>query len=754
MIRFLFIFVLLLCSHASQSQSNFYSVDSIRQIRIYFEQANWDYILDSFYVKGEKERLLGSVIIDGIEYRDVGIRYKGFSSVSIDRTKNPFNIKLDYTIDGQNHEGFDKIKLSNVIQDPSFVREVLAYEIARKYMPASEANFANVYVNDTLLGLYTNVEAVNKDFVSKHYSSRDNTFFKCNPEHIDLNGENSNLSTSPGNDTSDYYPYYDLESDYGWQDLYHFIDTLNNYPNEIPPLLNVDQTLWMHAFNYATINFDSYIGYAQNYYLYADNLGRFNPVVWDLNMSFGSFRFTDASENYRGFTVEDAPLMDPWAHLLSVSVYARPLMRNLFINPMYRKMFLAHLRTILDENIASGEYYSRATQFQTLIDEHVKVDSNKFYTYDQFHENLDSTVSDLIEYPGIKDLMEKRLAYLNSYPAFREGPEISEVSYSPSDVKMGEDVLILASVADAKSVTLAYRFGRNDKFVKVQMNDDGVGIDSVDDDGVYTAKVYNLGSVLQYYVYAQNDSVGKFSPERAAYEFYEIDFKLNSGDLVINEVMARNSSFRADQDGVYSDWIELYNTSSSPISTQGMYLTDDRNKPLQWSMPDRTIQANDYLIVWANGSVENGLNANFKLSSNGENVQLSYADGTVIDDMSFGEQKPNISFARFPNGTGNFEFLYPTFGSNNDSSRIYTEFDVNDFICYPNPASDEFHVRVDSDTSSIFQLIDMKGQYLIEDTLSPDNVVTTFSSSGLTNGIYLIRIVNRGFAATKRLIII
>ena len=29
-------------------------------------------------------------------YNDVGVRYKGFSSVSINNIKNPFNIKLDY----------------------------------------------------------------------------------------------------------------------------------------------------------------------------------------------------------------------------------------------------------------------------------------------------------------------------------------------------------------------------------------------------------------------------------------------------------------------------------------------------------------------------------------------------------------------------------------------------------------------------------------------------------------------------------
>ena len=195
------------------SQEGFYSTDTIRDIRITFAQSNWDEILDSLYVAGDKERMQATLFIDGIQYDSVGVRYKGYSSASVDRVKNPFNIKLNYLIEGQDHQGIDKIKLSNVIQDPSFLREVLSYEIARKYMPASESNFANVYVNDTLLGLYSNVEAVNNEFLEKHFTTADNVLVKGNPETVDLYGENSNLSQTPGMDSLAYSSLYSMQSD-------------------------------------------------------------------------------------------------------------------------------------------------------------------------------------------------------------------------------------------------------------------------------------------------------------------------------------------------------------------------------------------------------------------------------------------------------------------------------------------------------------------------------------------------------------
>jgi len=180
------LFVLIFFQSTIYAQYSFYDTDTVREVRIYFYDSNWDALLDSLYVLGDEQRILADISIDGNLYDSVGVRYKGFSSVSVNRVKNPFNIKLDYIIDDQNHQGIKKLKLSNVIHDPSFVREILSYEIARKYMPASQANYCNIFINDTLWGLYNNVESVNKSFLIKHFDSKYNTFIKGNPENINI----------------------------------------------------------------------------------------------------------------------------------------------------------------------------------------------------------------------------------------------------------------------------------------------------------------------------------------------------------------------------------------------------------------------------------------------------------------------------------------------------------------------------------------------------------------------------------------
>ncbi|MCB0815007.1 MAG: CotH kinase family protein, partial [Flavobacteriales bacterium] len=302
---------------------------------------------------------------------------------------------------GQRYQGVDKLKLSNVIQDPSFVREALSYEVARKYMPASRANYARVYVNDVYIGLYTNVESVNAEFTDLHFGTRDGVLVKGNPAQVDLNGENSNLSDAPGSDSTSYYPLYTMESEHGWGDLLELIDVLNQQPDSIHQLLNVDRALWMHALNLVLINFDSYVGYAQNYYLFKDRSGAWNTIPWDLNMSFASFRLTDASIHFAGFSIPQAKQYDPLTQLNEFLVHPRPLFRNLLTNDTYRRMFLAHLRTMVQENFSDGSYYARASAMQAAITSDVLADTNKFYTDAMFHQNLDTTVNDLIDYPGI-----------------------------------------------------------------------------------------------------------------------------------------------------------------------------------------------------------------------------------------------------------------------------------------------------------------------------------------------------------------
>ena len=732
----IFLLIFFLSTNILYCQNNFYHTDTVQEIRINFYDSNWDNILDSLYVLGDKQRILAHLEINGFSYDSVGVRYKGFSSVSVNRTKNPFNIKLDYIIENQDHFGTDKLKLSNVIQDPSFIREVLTYEICRNYMPSPKANFVNLFINDTLWGVYTNVEAVNKDFLIDHYQSKYNSFFKCNPENLNvqIGGENSNLSNTHGQDSSDYYLFYDIESDYGWTDLYNLIDILNTNSDSVNKVLNVDRALWMHALNYSVINFDSYIGYGQNYYLYKSLTDQFSPIIWDLNMSFGAFRLTDASQLYfNGFDISQAQNMDPLVHYNYISVSPRPLMQNLFNNETYRKMYIAHIRTIMQENFINDQYKNRAQFLQNLIDIFVQNDTNKFYTYNDFITNLTNQVSLVSSIcPGIFQLMDERSNYLSNYFGFDGAPLFVNNSVQPINFSLGDNLIFNSEVTEANNVYLFYRFGENEIFNEIEMFDDGNHNDGASGDGIYGCILNNSSNSIDYYFYAQNDSAGIFYPQRAAYEYLNVKSKINSGSLVINELMSNNKSTVKDNSGKNEDWIELYNSSNFPISTNNLYLSDTISNLLKWKLPNSVVSPDEYLIVWADEDGNQGSDhANFKLSNLGEIVILSNSDSTIIDSISFPNQNEDISFGRSPNGYGNFTMLTPTFKSNNDFTYAFNSTNRNNFKAYPNPFNEKLIIK----TSFNFSIKDILGKLVLRDRKN-----TIINTQNWKSGTYFIHL--------------
>jgi spore coat protein CotH len=753
------IYITLLCiisfgaSKNLMAQSDFYAIDHIPEIRLQFTQSNWDEILDSLYLLGEDFRLGADCTIDGVAYDKVGVRYKGFSSYSSSRNKNPLNIDLDYAFSEQAHQGFHKVKLSNVIQDPSFVREVLSYEVARKYMPASKANYANVYINDTLIGLYTNVEAVNGKFLDEHFGASNTTFVKGNPVTIDLNGENANLGNSPGAETYDYHSLYNMKStgSKDWDNLYEFIDVLNTDPNNVESLLNIDRTLWMHAFNYSVINFDSYVGYAQNYYLFQDVNGQFNPILWDLNMSFASYRLTDASDQWDGFTIAEAKTIDPLQHLNSFSVQPRPLITNVIQNPIYERMYIAHLTTIIEENFDNGLFETRAAYFQSLIDVSVQTDTNKFYTYMDFIENLDSTVSDLVDYPGIVDLMEDRSDYILSYPGYQYRPEFVSVDVVNPSAIAGDELWISADLTGVvNDVYLAYRFAETEVFSVVQMSDDGLHQDGGSADNMFGAKIENASNLVQYYVYAENDSSGRFAPERAAYEFFEHESPIRFQDLVINEVMSVNSIL-LDENDEYDDWLELYNTTDYSISLNDLYLSNDPANLTKWALPTVVLDSDRYAQVWLDDSTQGAYHANFDLDGSGDSLWLSYGNGTVIDSIVLGQQYNATSFGRYPNGTGNFVEMVPSpLELNGDQVFAIVSDDV--FI-FPNPTSNAFNIKTNKDLDYTVDLYSIHGRKVMGTRTLEGNGQITIDSSKLANGIYLVYVSYNEESATKKIMI-
>ncbi len=721
---------------------NFYDINTIQDIRITFFQNDWDDVLDSLKKTPDAPYLLAkSVEINGQLFDSVGVKYKGYSSYDTSNLKNPLHIELDYVRKGQNYQGIKDIKLANGYSDPTFVRETMSYEILRKYMAAPLANYAKVSMNGEYRGLYTNVESINKRFVRKHFhTDGNNPFFKCNPTDVVATNGHSDLKyESP--DSADYYKRYEIKSDEGWAELLTLMDTLTNYPWKVRNVLDVDRALWMLVFNNVFVNLDSYTGaFAQNYYIYRDRNKRWLPVVWDLNMSFGSFPLLDGGTS---LTIPQMKQLDP---LAKADDDFRPLIKSLLEDPVYKRMYLAHMRTMLQENFSSTAYKTRALQLQALVDAAVQADDYKFYSYDNFLKNIDQTVSapgGFGDVPGLTDLMNNRYNYLmNNANLSASPPVISNVQDFQDD-----EIIVLAKVQNATSVILNYRFDSSDVFLTLPMYDDGHHDDGPAGDGKYGQEFPYGGLQMQFYIYAENANAGAFSPARAEYEFYSASLTPptpNVGDIVINEFLTKNVNGETDEAGQHEDWLELYNNDNIALSLNGIYLTDDPAKPDKWLFPlDTKIPAKGFLIVWLDEDQSQGaFHTNFKLGTDGEFLMLSNGAGGVIDSLSFGLQKTDTTFGRYPNGTGAFTFMPRTFHAVNQLTVGAQEPgpDVSLRIS-PNPAAGNMAVE-SKYALGIVRVFDALGREVLQ-AKAGDSRYVYLDVSDLPPGIYWAKIGDR-----------
>ena len=109
-----------------------------------------------------------------------------------------------------------------------------------------------------------------------------------------------------------------------------------------------------------------------------------------------------------------------------------------------------------------------------------------------------------------------------------------------------------------------------------------------------------------------------------------------SSPLVINEVMVYNDSYNRQPNGEYYDWVELKNVSEEPIMLAEYYLSDDKDNPMLWRLPERYLDPGALLVVHCSGnsdlSTSDTVHSNFSLNSTSERLYLTSAAQQRVTD--------------------------------------------------------------------------------------------------------------------------
>lgn len=507
----------LLCSISavwSQNQADFYDTKTIQNISITFNEKNWRDILDSLRYNGD-ELLTGVVEINKQKYDNAGIRYRSARGFQIGGKHNSLYIQLP---EGKDYQGYAVVELSNAVRDPSVVREVLASEIARKYMPAPKANYAKVMINGNYYGFFVNIESVGGKFLERSFGDKNGDLFYATIPTKQAVPDGCNAKAYANlefqDDQACYTYAFDRVNKRAWSSVMELSDILTNRPENIENILDVDRTLWMLAFNNVIVNLNSYTGHpSTNYYLYKDPDGKFVPILGDLNFSFGSFKNTDG-----GSDLEETGLisLDPLLHANNAE---RPLISKLLSNETYRKMYLSHMRTILYDNFTKGQFDKRAKELQTMIQKTWLEDPNKEYNVTDFGKSLTTTVGQRSRIPGLVEFMNLRTDYLQQNhelsivpPVIANVQVLPREKYSP---KLVETFKVQAKVDQfARKVWVRYRFDENSAFMEAEMQDNGSSADEKASDEIFGIEIKPEGGAraIEYYIVAENAKTISFSP--------------------------------------------------------------------------------------------------------------------------------------------------------------------------------------------------------------------------------------------------
>ena len=131
------------------------------------------------------------VTIDGEFYQNVAIRAKGNTSLTqVARYGNDrysFKIEFDHYSDACRYHGLDKLSLNNIIQDNTYMKDYLTYQMMGYFgVAAPLCSFVYITVNGEDWGLYLAVEGVEDAFLARNYGKNPGNLYK--PDSMNMGG--------------------------------------------------------------------------------------------------------------------------------------------------------------------------------------------------------------------------------------------------------------------------------------------------------------------------------------------------------------------------------------------------------------------------------------------------------------------------------------------------------------------------------------------------------------------------------------
>ena len=374
-----------------------------------------DIVMDDWegFIAGceDEEYVLCDLVIDGEEQPGAGIRAKGNTSLSsvaaYGNDRYSFKIEFDHYDSSLSYYGLDKLNLNNIIQDNTYMKDFLSYQLmAAAGAAAPLCSYVWITVNGEDWGLYLAVEGVEESFLLRNYGTDYGELYK--PDSMEMGGgrgngggfdmdqfqerfENDEFSLPEGTDVPGEGEFSPPEGEempaeggfdrgeggfggrggMGGGMMGGSSDVLLVYTDD-------DYDSYANIFDNAKTDVsnadkDRLIDALQ---ALGEGGGLLSMLPWDYNLAFGGFMGSSDAEALVNWSIDD-PTSDG-------DTESRPMLAWIFESEEYTELYHAAFAEFIESVFTSGEFERLFDETVELISPYVERDPTKFCTYEEF----------------------------------------------------------------------------------------------------------------------------------------------------------------------------------------------------------------------------------------------------------------------------------------------------------------------------------------------------------------------------------
>jgi hypothetical protein len=288
-----------------------------------------------------------TITVDGLRRERVAVRKKGFLG-SLDDERPALKVRFDANLAGQTLHGLSRLTLNNSVQDPSWLRQCLAYRVFEKAgVPVPWCNFAHVTVNGRDLGLFVNVESVDRRWVRRQFERDQGELWEG--EWSDFDSTFINTFEKKGDVEDDDQRKADRSA---LEEVARAVApnlSWDRVRNDLGKTVDFEEFLRFWATEKVLEHWDGYANNLNNFFLYRD------PAT-------DKFVFVPSG-------TDQITVVDPFSTLKPpVSVYAQGAIANrVYADPEGRQLYASTLRSVLDRAFDEGALIGELDRMQSAI---------------------------------------------------------------------------------------------------------------------------------------------------------------------------------------------------------------------------------------------------------------------------------------------------------------------------------------------------------------------------------------------------